>query len=83
MSVGFRCRVARAVISADLADVLPRCSIDASMSALRREKARRIAFGMSRSSPRPLRRTCQARPRGRSSARSADWFRVPEAFCHR
>ena len=54
-------------------DEVPRCSMAASMSARRFENARRIGLGMSRNSLRLLRRTCHARPRGASSARSADW----------
>ena len=79
---GLRCRVARAAVSAALADELPRSPIAASTSTRRVENARRIVFGTSRSSPRPLRRTCQARPRGANSDRRADWYRVPAAIFH-
>ena len=57
---------------ADLDEVKPRCSRADSISTLRLEKNRRTAFGMWETSPSPLRPTCQRRPRGASSARSAD-----------
>ena len=72
-ALGLRARVARATLSAALDETTPRSAMAASMSTRRLEKARRIVFGMSESSPRPFRPTCQRRPRGASSARSADW----------
>ena len=51
--------------AAATAEVLPRSSMACSMSARRLENARSTAFGMSRSSLRPLRRISQAKPERR------------------
>ena len=79
---GLRCRVARAAFSAALADVKPsfchgRFDVDPALGERPQDRLRDVSQLAQAVAP-----DVPGEAEGGSSARSADWYMVPAAFCH-